>query len=165
MVNWLDLIFLVILLWAIRSSWETGLFREAFTLAGLVVGILMAGQLYRPLARTLFGPAPGNMANAITFLVILLAIWFGASFLGRLVRETVHWIMLGWLDRLGGLLFGILKGFVVIEIFLIVFARFPVFNTEELIQGSLIASWIHRYAPAIMLLLPPEFRRLTSIFR
>lgn len=164
-MNWLDLIFLIILLWAMRSSWETGLIQEAFTLAGLAAGIIMAGQLYRPLARTLFGPAPNNAANAITFLALFLAIWFGASFLGRLVRETVYWIMLGWLDRLGGLLFGILKGLIVIEIFLIVFARFPVFNTEELIQGSLVASWISRYAPVIMALLPPEFRRLTGIFR
>jgi len=164
-VNWLDLVFLIILLWAVRSSWETGLVQEAFTLAGLVFGILMAGQLYRPFARTLFGPAPNNLANAITFLAILLAIWFGATFMGRLVRDTVHWIMLGWLDRLGGLLFGLLKGFVVIEIFLIVFARFPVLNTEELIQGSIIASWIQQYAPVVMALLPPDFRQLTNVFR
>jgi membrane protein required for colicin V production len=164
-VNWLDLFFLIILLWAVRSSWETGLIQEAFTLAGLIFGILMAGQLYRPVARILFGPAPNNLANAITFLAVLLAVWFGITFLGRLVRETVYWIMLGWLDRLGGLLFGILKGLVVIEIFLIVFARFPVLNTEELIQGSLIASRVQQYAPAIMALLPSEFRHLTRIVR
>ncbi len=165
MMNWLDLIFVVILLWAVRSSWETGLIREGFTLAGLAVGILATGQLYRPVARMLFGPAPSNMANAVTFLAVMLAIWFSVSYLGRLIQETVHWIMLGWLDRLGGLVFGVLKGLIVIEIFLIVFARFPVLNTEELIQGSIIASWVHRYAPVIMTLLPPEFRRLTSIFQ
>lgn len=165
MMNWLDLVFLIILVWAVRSSWETGLVQEAFTLAGLIVGIFVAGQLHRPLARVLFGLAPNNMANAITFLAILLAVWFSISFLGRGVRETIHLIRLGWLDRVGGLLFGVLKGFVVIAILLIVFARFPVRNTEELIQGSLIASWTQRYTPGIMAVLPPEFRRLTNIFR
>lgn len=164
-VNWLDLFFLIILLWAVRSSWETGLIQEAFTLAGLALGILVAGQLYHPVARMLFGPAPKNLASAITFLAILLAIWFGVSYLGRLVRETVHWIMLGWLDRLGGLMFGALKGLIIIEIVLILVARFPVFNVEEPIQGSLIAAWIQRSAPVVLTLLPPEFRRLTTIFR
>lgn len=163
-MNWLDVVFLIVLLWAVQSSWRAGLIREAFTLIGIAAGIILAGQLYQPLARMLFGPVPNDGANAITFLAIVLAVWFGAGFLGRLVRETVYWIMLGWLDRLGGLVFGVVKGAVLIEIFLIVFARFPIFNTEELIQGSFIAARISRYAPVIMALLPLEFRRLTSIF-
>lgn len=166
-VNWLDLVFALILVWAVRSSWEAGLIQETFTLLGLAAGIIMAGQLYAPLARGLFGPVPEEAANAVAFLAILVGVWFGISFLGRLVRETAHWVMLGWLDKAGGVLFGVLKGVIVIEILMLVFIRFPVVNTEELIQGSLIANWIARYNPLpfIISLLPPEFRRLTSILR
>lgn len=166
-VNWLDLVFALILVWAVRSSWEAGLIQETFTLMGLAAGILVAGQLYAPLARSLFGPAPKEAANAVAFLAILGGVWFGVSFLGRLVRETAHWIMLGWLDKAGGVLFGVLKGVIVIEIFMLVFIRFPVVNTEELIKGSLLANLIAQYDPLpfIISLLPSEFRRLTSILR
>jgi uncharacterized membrane protein required for colicin V production len=142
---------------------ETGLIREVFALAGLVFGILLAGQLFRPFARSLFGPEPGSLENAGIFLVILVAIWMGAGLLGRMARQAARWILLGWLDRLGGLAFGALKGLILIEVFLILFARFPVSNIEALIQGSVIAGWISRYAPAVMALLPPEFQQLNTI--
>ena len=164
-MNWLDLIFVIILLWAVRSGWDVGLIREVFTLAGLAIGLVMAGQLFRPFADLLSGPEPSNLEYALSFLVVVVVIWFCISFLGRLVRETVHWVKLGWLDRIAGLLFGFLKGVIVIEIFIIVFARFPILNVEALIQGSLVATWISRYAPAVMALLPPDFQQLQRILR
>lgn len=165
MVNWLDLVFVVVLLWAVRSSWEAGLVQETFTLLGLAAGIIVAGQLYALVARGLFGQVPREAANAVTFLAILVAVWFAVGFLGRLVQQTVRWIKLGWIDRLGGVVFGLIKGMIVVEVVLIVLARFPFLNTEELIQGSFIASWISGYLRVVIRLLPLEFRRLTTILR
>ncbi len=164
-VNWLDLVFAFVLLWAVRSSWQAGLIQETFTLLGLGAGIFAAGRLYTFVARWLFGPEPRDIATAVAFLATLGSVWFAVSFLGRLVRETVYWIKLGWLDKAGGLVFGIAKGVIVIEIFLVVLARFPMYQVEELIAGSLIGNWVARYVTVVITLLPPEFRRLTTILR
>lgn len=164
-MNWLDLVLVVIMLWAVRSSLEAGLIQELFTLLGLVAGILVAGRLYAPIARALSGQVPREVANAATFLAILVAVWFVVGLLGRLARQMARKMLLGWADRLGGVFFGLLKGLVLVEILLVVLARFPIFDTEDLIRGSLIASWVSRYVPVVIALLPSEFQRLTTIFR
>lgn len=164
-MNWLDLVFAFILLWAVNSSRATGLIQEVFTLLGLGAGIILAGQLYAPLSRTLFGETPREIGSVVAFLAILLAVWFAVGFLGRLVRLSVRWMKFDWVDQFGGILFGLLKGLIIIEVLLVLFARFPVWNSEELIQGSFIASVVARFVPVVIRLLPDEFRRLTTILR
>lgn len=162
-MNWLDIALVIVLIWAVRSSWDMGLIREGCTLAGIGFGIIIASQVYRPLAYLLFGQNANNLSYAFTLLLTLFSIVIGATAVGSILRETIHWFKLGWLDQLGGIAFGVLKGVIVIQIILIVFARFPVLNTDKLIQDSILADSLAQYAPYVMVLMPTEFHSLIGI--
>jgi uncharacterized membrane protein required for colicin V production len=139
------------------SSWRAGLIQEVFTLGGLIVGIVLAGQLYRPVADAVAGPAASNLAYAVAFLAILSAVWLAAGIAARFVRAGLRTLRLGWADQLGGILFGVLKGMVWIFIIVIVLRRFPFYDTESLLQNSSIADWAYRNASIILSLLPGGF--------
>lgn len=156
-MSWLDAILLILLAGAVLSSWRAGLIQEVFTFGGLIVGIILAGQLYRPVADAVAGPSASNLAYAVAFLAILMAVWLAAGIGSQFLRATVRTMRLGWLDRLGGILFGVLKGMVWIFIIVIVLRRFPFYDTESLLEDSSIADWAYRNAQIILALLPREF--------
>lgn len=156
-MSWLDAMLLILLAGAILSSWRSGLIQEVFTFGGLVVGIILAGQLYRPVADAVAGPSASNLAYAAAFLAILIGVWLAAGIGAQFLRAAVRTLHLGWLDRLGGILFGVLKGLVWIFIIVIVLRRFPFYDTGSLVEESRVADWAYRNAQIILALLPRGF--------
>ncbi len=160
-MNWLDIMIIVIMGWFALTSLMTGIIREALTLIGFVLGVYLAGLYYPAGAELLreYIPTP-NVTKALSFLSILIGVWIAVSLLSLLLRELAEALSLGWLDHLGGLLFGLLKGFVVVEALLIVFTRFPLLGLDEAISKSVIASFALRHLPLLLALLPIEFHAL-----
>jgi membrane protein required for colicin V production len=156
-MSWLDAMLLILLAGAVLSSWRAGLVQEVFTFGGLIAGIILAGQLYRPVAGAFAGPSASNLNFAVAFLAILMAVWLAAGIGAQFMRAAVRTLRLGWLDRAGGILFGVLKGIVWIFIIVIVLRRFPFYDTDSLLRESSIADWAYRNAQIILALLPREF--------
>ena len=50
------------------------------------------------------------VADAIWFCLLVLGVMLVAAVLGMLVRGLIHGVGLGWLDKLAGFLFGLLRG-------------------------------------------------------
>jgi membrane protein required for colicin V production len=106
-----DWVLLAILAWSVITAFLRGLIRELFALAGLFLGILMAGFYYLQLAAKL-GPWVSTAATRqiVAFLTIALGIMILAGLLGRLLRRTASLVGLGIVDRLLGALFGLARG-------------------------------------------------------
>lgn len=163
-MNWLDIMIIVILSWFALTSLMTGIIRGALTLIGFVLGVYLAGLYYSAGAELLRPYIPSlNVTRALSFLAILIGVWIAVSLLSLLLRELAEALSLGWLDHLGGLLFGLLKGFVVVETLLIVFAKFPFLGLDKAISESVIASFALRHLPLLLALLPIEFHVLPEI--
>lgn len=163
-MNWLDIMIIVILSWFALTSLMAGIIREALTLIGFVLGVYLAGfyysagaELLRPYISSL------NVTRALSFLAILIGVWIVVSLLSFLLRELAKALFLGWLDKLGGLLLGLLKGLVVVETLLIVLAKFPFLGLDKAISKSAIASLALRHLPFLLALLPTEFHVLPEI--
>jgi membrane protein required for colicin V production len=121
----IDWLILVILLVSVLSAAKNGFFLEVFSLAGVLLGLVIASWNYQKLlpwiARWVHEFAA---AEALSFLVIALGVMILASLLGRVIRWSVHSIGLGWIDRFLGALFGFVKGFVLVTIAVLVVAAF-----------------------------------------
>jgi membrane protein required for colicin V production len=65
-----------------------------------------------------------EVANAIAFLVIALAVMVIAAILGSLLAKVLEKVGLGCLDRLGGAVFGFVEGIVLVLIGLLVTVAF-----------------------------------------
>jgi membrane protein required for colicin V production len=104
-----------------------GAVREIFGLAALLLGFLVALHRYEAAAATLH-PWIENprVAQAAAFFGIFLLVWLVFAILGTLLRRLLRLLALSWLDRLGGLVFGLARGALVVSLLAWSFTAFGI---------------------------------------
>ena len=121
-MNILDIIIGIILILFALSGLRKGLIIEAFYLASYIVGIYGAMFFSESVAESLSDAIHVSqeylalIAFILTFVVFMIVI----RYLGRLISGLVEAIHLGFIDKIGGLVFGILKGALLVSIFIMV---------------------------------------------
>jgi membrane protein required for colicin V production len=160
-MNVLDIIFLVPLLFALYRGFKNGIIHMAASLAALVLGIFLAIKL-RPLFASLldsvFNIAPANM-NIIAFTVAFVSIVLVVHMVAFFVEKLVKAVALNFVNRLLGMVFGLL-----VTAFVISMILWPVnkVNEEkqiikpERIEGSLLYKPLSDFAPAVFPYLKKE---------
>ncbi|HEX4066439.1 MAG TPA: CvpA family protein [Acidobacteriaceae bacterium] len=121
----IDWVIVIVLIVSVLSAAKAGLIVELFSLAGLVVGLLLASWDYQRLMPWIGEWVHSVSADeAISFILIALGVMIVAAIAGRLVRWSVQSIGLGWADRLAGAAFGLVKGCALITIAVMIIAAF-----------------------------------------
>src|ERR1051326_1939946 len=102
-MNWADVGIVVVILLSVLLAAAHGFFFEIFSLAGTVVGYLLAAWGYTRVAPLIepYVKTPW-VANIAGFLVIFLAVTLLASIIGRVMRATMKEVGLRWFDRILG---------------------------------------------------------------
>jgi membrane protein required for colicin V production len=164
-MNWFDIAIILVIAFFTGTAFMSGLIREVVTLVSVVVGIVVAGLFYDDLARdVLVFIDDQSTARLIGFLVLLGAIYLAGQLVAVMLKQVAAILFLGWADRIGGGLFGLLKGLIVVEVLLIVFVTFPRLGLEGAIDGSAIASVFLDARNVILFVLPDEFEREVDLF-
>lgn len=124
-MNGLDWAILVIIILSVVLAAAQGFFYELFSLAGVVVGYVLAAWGYRGLSSW-FIPYVKNewVANATAFLVIFVAVVILAGIAGRITRWALKEVGLRWFDRVLGAAFGILRGVLIVTVLVMAIAAF-----------------------------------------
>jgi membrane protein required for colicin V production len=122
LIDWAIVIILIV---SVLSAAKHGFFVETFSLAGIVLGLLLASWNYQKILPWIDGwvHSPG-VAEAIAFIAIAIAVMVLAGLAGRLIRWSVRSIGLGWADRFAGAVFGLLKGCVLVTLGVMAIAAF-----------------------------------------
>jgi membrane protein required for colicin V production len=111
-VNIVDLILLVVLsLFALRGYFK-GLFREIFSLLGLVAGFLLAAR-YDERAAALLAESWKTsfiFLRAAAFVTIFFVVSLAFNLLGWLLNRSAGFLFLQSLNRIGGVVVGAGKG-------------------------------------------------------
>ena len=112
LVNWVDLMLLAVLgIFGLRGFFR-GLFREILSLAGLIVGFLVAaryGDVAAQYAAQHWQFAPILLKGA-GFVAIFFVIYFGFSLAGWLLHRSAKMLFLTTVNRAGGIVIGVGKG-------------------------------------------------------
>jgi membrane protein required for colicin V production len=105
------LIWVVLLIFAVKGFMK-GLVREVCSLLGLIVGGWAAITYYRPFAGVL--QSHSHFSHTITlflsFGLIFLALGLFFLFLGYLLTALLRIVFLGSVNRVGGVILGVLQG-------------------------------------------------------
>jgi membrane protein required for colicin V production len=102
----IDLGLLILMLMALYKGYSRGLVIALFSFLALLVGLAAAIKLSAVAATYLKGSLHVGtrwlplLAFLLVFIAAVLLVRMGAAFLDR----SVKWAMLGWLNRLGGIL-------------------------------------------------------------
>lgn len=117
-------IVLVILLSTLQAIAE-GFVHEFFSLAGVVIGYLIAAWEYPRVAAWYARYTTSHWtADIAGFFTIFLAVVLLAGLVGRLARWAVQGIGLRWFDRFLGALFGCLRGVLISAVVVLALAAF-----------------------------------------
>jgi membrane protein required for colicin V production len=152
--DWIILAFLVL---SVAGAAMEGFFREAFGLAGLVLGYLLAAWQYPRLAEWfaphLKSPWLGEIA---AFLIIFFAVLLAAGVAGRMARWMMKEAGLSVLDRILGGVLGLLRGSLVVAIVLVAMAAFA--PAAKWLAGSQLAPYFLVAGRAAIWVAPSELR-------
>jgi membrane protein required for colicin V production len=135
-----DGVILVVLLLNVVVAAVQGFFAEAFSLAGLVVGYMVAAWQYQGLSAWL-GTFLKNtqLADILAFFIIFLAILAVFSLVGRMVRWTMKKVGLSGFDRFLGGVLGLAKGGLMVAIGLMAITAFA--PSSQLLAQSQLAPY------------------------
>ncbi len=162
-MNWLDILLLVAIALATVAGLGVGIIRAGLYLAGLIFGIVLAGHYYIPLSGVLDAVLQPNVAKVVAFIIILAAVVVAAVFLAAFLRRGAETIKLGWVDRLGGAVFGLLLGAIFCGALLALWVKFV--GGGETITESTVARMLLDRLPVVLALLPDEFDVVRSFFQ
>jgi len=160
-MNWLDIVILVVLVIPTFIGLKQGIIKAALSLAGLIIGVVLASNFYKPLAGIMGFIPNENVANVVAFVLILVLVIVIATVLARFLKFIASVTMLGWVDHVGGGAFGFVMGAIFISAILASWVKF--FGTG-LVTDSFIAGILLDKFPLILSLLPAEFNAIRDFF-
>ena len=162
-MNLLDTVFAVILGYCLIRGVFRGLIKELSSIVGVMGGFYAAYSYYPYLARHLarWVTDPGYQ-RIISFLVIFVVVLLAVSFAGIVIKYLMNIAFLGWTDRICGLLFGSLKGVLIISVLLLVLTAFLPKNAAIIKQSWAAHHMIHVSAYLVKIT-PDEMKRSFSV--
>ena len=156
-MNIADWIILLALVLSVVQAASSGFFQEAFGVAGLVFGYLIAAWQYRHLAEYF---AVYISSRWLGEIVAFLAIFFGVMVLAGVLGKIVRWIVkeagLNVVDRFLGGVLGLVRGCLVVAIVLVSMTAFT--PTSRWLQGSGLAPYFLVVGRAVIWGAPAELR-------
>jgi len=162
-MSWLDIVIVAVLIISTVSGMRTGIIKAALSLAGLILGIILAGRYYVPFSEQLTFISSASVAKIVAFIIILIGVMIITAILARLLKWVASAVMLGWVNRVGGAIFGLVMGAIFCGALLATWGKFV--GMGGVIAESGLAAILLDYFPIVLALLPDEFDAIRSFFR
>jgi membrane protein required for colicin V production len=126
MINLLDIIIIIPLLFFAYNGYKKGLIIEVASLAALVLGLYMAfyfSDFAAQMLNDLFDMDQKYVA-VFSFLITFIVVIFLVITAGKIVQKFIDVLLLGFFNKLAGALFGMLKGALILSIVIFVINYF-----------------------------------------
>ena len=147
----IDIAFILIMIIAIFKGLSKGFIIGIFSLLAFIIGLAAAVKLSAVVAAYL----GKNVVSAtkwlpvisflLVFIVVILLVGFGA----RLIKKTIDFAMLGWLDRLGGMVLYIIIYTIIFSIILF-FAEKILVLKPDVIDKSIVYKYVSPWGPRVI---------------
>lgn len=153
-VNFLDIIILIPLALFAWNGYKKGLIVEVASLAALVLGLYMAfffSDFAAQMLNDLFDMGQKYVA-VFAFLLTFIVVLFIVLTVGKVVQKFVDILLLGFLNKLTGAVFGMLKGALLLSILIFVINYFNFGDylfKEEARNKSIFYEPIESIAPTL----------------
>lgn len=144
-MNPFDILIIVILGYSLVRGLFRGLVKEVSAIIGVLGGFYAAYTYYKLLANLLSGLIHDvSYLNILSFLIIFCGVLILVSVLGVIIKYLLNIAFLGWTDRIGGVVFGLAKGILIVSVLFIALTAFLP-KGSAFIKNSVLAphvSWV-----------------------
>jgi membrane protein required for colicin V production len=154
-MNWLDIVLAIPLLWFTYKGFKNGFVIELASLAALVLGIFIAlhfsfyAEDYLKDNFEIGEKYLYIISFAITFIIVAVVVFI----IGKIVHKLINIIALGFLNRLAGGTFGLIKCAIVLSVILYFLNGFDHDSSlikPEIKKGSYLYEPVESIVPIII---------------
>ena len=138
-MNILDAIILICLIPAIFQGLRKGFISQAISIISLIAGIWASARFADIVTAwaSKYITASEQILKIVAFALILICVFIILGLIGRLLESILNFALLGWLNKLAGLVFSLLKALLIIGLVIIAFS--PLNNTLGLVKPEVLA--------------------------
>lgn len=158
-MNAFDILVGVILIYGLVRGLFRGLVKEVASIIGVLGAFLAAYSFYGTLGGYLSGVVSSPAyRHLLAFLVIFCAVVVLVNVLAIVIQYLLKIVFLGWLDRLGGVVFGFIKAALIVSVLFLALTAFLPKGTP-LIKESLAAPYAAVVSERLARLVPSDIKR------
>lgn len=141
-MNILDIILLLCLVWAVVQGLRKGFISQVIAIISIISGVWMSARFTNVVCTWLSQWISGSeqILKVVAFTLILVAVFLVLAALGKALEGIIRLVMLGWLNKLLGVVFSLLKCLLILG--LIVLAFNSLNSTIQLVKPEYLADSI-----------------------
>jgi membrane protein required for colicin V production len=153
-MNTIDIIIVLVLLWGAINGFIKGFVIQSLTLVALLLGIWAGIHLSGLIDGFLLSHYSLNskLIPIVSFTIIFILVLIIIHFIGIIITSAIDETIISKLNRLGGIVFGILKMAFILSICILILGKLDVnhkFITFSDINKSYLFKPVQKIAPAI----------------
>ncbi len=147
----IDILFLLCILLAIVKGYSKGFIVALFSVAGFIAGLAAAIKLSAYVAGYLSEHLPnvGKWLPAVSFLLVFIGVVILVNVGAKLIQKSIELVMLGWVNRIAGILLYALLYSIFISVFLFYAVQLHILSSDT-VKASFAYPYIQPLAPAVI---------------
>ena len=160
-MNYIDIIILIPLLYALVKGFSNGLIKEITGLLGLIIGVYVAfnfSSYLHPRVTSFFGDS-AQFVPIISFATLFIVSILAIRLLGYFLDKITKVLALGIISKILGAIFGILKVLVVFSFLLVFIKEYKLIDAKTQSQAVLL-----KPIENIARIITPEFNKHKGTF-
>jgi membrane protein required for colicin V production len=158
----IDLVFAVLMIVAIVKGYRKGLIIAVFSIIAFIIGLAAALKLSAAVAEYIKDSVSISskwlpfIAFAIVFITVVILVRLGA----KLIEKGFQLVLLGWLNRIGGIIVYVVLYIIILSIFLFYAEKLQLVRPSA-IASSQTYSFVQPWGPKVI----DGFGKLIPIFK
>jgi membrane protein required for colicin V production len=158
----IDFTFAALLILAVIKGYQKGFIIAIFSIIAFIIGLAAALKLSTAVAAYLKDSISVSakwlpfIAFALVFFAVIILVRLGA----KLIERTFQAVMLGWLNRIGGILLYAVLYLIILSIFIFYAEKLQLLQPDA-IKSSQTYHFIQPWGPKVM----DNFGRLIPVFK
>jgi membrane protein required for colicin V production len=158
----LDIVFAIIIVVACIKGYQKGLIIALFSIIAFIIGLAAALKLSSVMAG--YHGNSTTISNKwlpfVSFVVVFFAVVLLVRWGGKLIEKTFQMALLGWVNRLGGIVFYAALYIIIFSVFLFYAEKIHLIEAAT-IQSSISYNFVQPWGPIVI----DNFGKVIPIFK
>lgn len=149
--NLIDIVVVILAVLFMIRGYKLGLIKQLTAIMAIVIAIYVAQEQYTIISGFLAREfdLSAKLAEILSFFIIIIIVTLIINYIGYFLTQLLDIIFLSFIDNFGGLLFGLVKGFLILYIGLLLLNIVPIDLVEQEISQSYFAPKILSFSRVI----------------
>lgn len=134
-----DIILSICFVPALVSGIRKGFISQVVAIISIIAGVWISFEFSSAVGAWLgqYIEATENALKLIAFIIIMIAVFAGLTLAGRLLEGVINFVMLGWLNKLLGVAFALLKTGLITGLLIMLFSSLN--NNLHIVSDQVLA--------------------------